>query len=376
MKLKNGSLLGILILLLSACGQNEKSGSTELSLQQYVPQTGSARITGSFEDMGDLNFILFGDNQRDTLQTFTAPGGQLDHSLSELPVNEVYFLEVEGARADDRGVDIKWWYTFPIFLEDGTELTLGQRDNPNTDVYVTPYHFYVDNAGEEQQFLEEWHADHHYDDQIETRTAQQIAEINQDYISKADPGIGNLYLIYRQTDHRSNMDRYQSVYEDAPEQAQKSKYGIDLANRIYRIQNHTQEIDVAKLLASRTSQLHPFNPDLYSDKSYLLLVFWASWEPTAASQIPTIADVISESGKTDVEAIYLSLDTKMSLWKPMTDDMNLDNSFLLRAENRQQAIDELYLTELPRYMIITPDGKIIENDLAFEDLEATIAGLE
>lgn len=375
MKFQNLSLLSVLLLLFAACGQNEKSGSSEASLQQYVAQTGSATITGSFENMGDLKFILFGDNGRDTLQTFVAADGQLDHSLTDLPVNEVYFLEIEGAKPDDRGVAIKWWYTFPIFLEDGAELVLNRKDNPNTDVYIIPYHFFVENANEEQQYLEAWHADYMFDDQVETRSAEQIAQINQDYISKDDPLISNLYLISRQADHRSNIDAYESVFEKAPEHAKNSKYGIDLANRIYRIHNHTEEIDVAELLASRTSQLHPFDPEAYADKSYLLLVFWASWEPTAAIQIPNIEQLITNSGKADVEALYFSLDTKMSLWKPMTEELDLSNSFMLRAEIRQQAIDQLYLTELPRYMIITPNGQVIENDLAYEDLGAAIAAL-
>lgn len=375
MKFTHLSLVVVLIFLISACSQNEKSSSNQISLQQYVAKTGSAKLTASLENMGDLQFILFGDNGRDTLQTFTATNGQLDHSLTNLPVNEVYFLEIEGAKPDDRGVDIKWWYNFPIFLEDGAELALNHKDNPNTDVYVTPYHFYVENGSEEQKYLEAWHADYLFDDQVETRTAEQIAKINQDYISKETPLVSNLYLIYRQSDHRSNMDAYQSVYENAPEHAKNSKYGIDLANRIYRIQNHVEQIDVAGLLASRTSQLYPFDPETYADKDHLLLVFWASWEPTAAIQVPNIQELVNKTGQSGVEVLYFSLDTKMSLWKPMTEDLALDNSFMLRAEIRQQAIDELYLTELPRYMIITPDGQVIENDLAYEDLESAIAAL-
>lgn len=371
------TLFTALLFLFASCGQNEKNSSNGqvTELQQYTPQNGTAHLQGSIENAGDIGFILMAANLKDTLQTFTAPQGKLDYQIEGLAVNEVYMLEISGVNVDDRGANINWWYTVPIFLENGAELSLIPQKIAGADEYGTPFSFTIEGAGEEQQFLESWYRDYSVVDMQETDRTARNTRINQEYINRESPLISTLFLISQQTDHRSNMDTYRQVYDRAPEHVKNSRYGIDLANRIYRITNYATEIDMDELLAARTSQLYAFTPANHADKSHWLLVFWASWDPTATIQVPTIHELVQATGNTDIEVLYFSLDTRMSQWKPTTEEMQLPNSFMLRAEIRQQTIDQLYLTELPRYMIITPDGKVIENDLGYDQLDAVIKAL-
>lgn len=377
MKSINLTLFTALLFMFAGCGQNEDSSADgQVSeLQQYTPQNGTVHLMGNIENAGDIGFILMAANLKDTLQTFTAPQGELAYQIEGLAVNEIYMLEISGVNVDDRGANINWWYTLPIFLENGAELSLSPKPIAGADDYSTPYSFTIEGSGEEQQFLESWYRDYSVVDMQESNRAARNARINQEYINRESPLISTLFLISQQTDHRSNMDSYMQVYDKAPEHVKNSRYGIDLANRIYRINNYTTEIDMEELLAARTSQLYAFTPANHRDKSHWLLVFWASWDPTATIQVPTIHDLVQATGNTDIEVLYFSLDTRMSQWKPTTDEMQLPNSYMLRAEVRQQAIDQLYLTELPRYMIITPDGKVVENDLTYDELEAVIKAL-
>src|SRR5690606_34482894 len=121
------------------------------------------------------------------------------------------------------------------------------------------------------------------------------------------------------------------------------------------------EIDFSEILTARSSRLLPFQPETFADKEYLVLYIWASWEPKAAAPLEAVTQVVG--GYENVALLYFSLDTRMSDWKPLTDNMELENSYMVRAETRQASIDQLYLTELPRIMIVKPDGQIVEQDL-------------
>lgn len=361
------------LLLLMACGGSDNVQKGTQELQQYAPQVGTVHLHGNFADAGDLEFTLLSPSRKDTISTFQAAGGELDQQLEGIPTNEVYMLEIGGQNIDDRGAALNWWYTLPLFLEDGAELQLQAEPIADAEVWDNPFNFSVEGAGAEQSFLESWYSA--YSRTGEQGGALRSAQIDQEHIQKGEPLISTMFLISQQSDHRSKIDQYQALYDQAPDHVKQSKYGVDLANRIYRIHNPTDAIDVEKLFASRTSRLLPFKISDYSDKKHLLVVFWASWEAAAATEIPAARELVEQANKEDLEILYFSLDTKVSDWKPITDDWNLENSFMIRVEARQEAINQLYLTELPRYMVITPEGQVLEHDVPFENLESVIQSL-
>lgn len=372
MKLLKISAYSMFVLLFMACGGSDSNQKSTQELQHYEPQIGNVHLRGSFADAGDLEFTLLSPNRKDTVSSFRAPAGELDQRLEGIMTDEVYMLEIAGQNMDDRGAALKWWYTLPVFLEDGAELQLVAEPIADAQPWDNPFDFSVEGAGAEQSFLQSWYGAYN-------RTADQggishSAQIDQEFIQKGEPLVSTMFLISEQRDHRSKVDQYQAIYDQAPDHVKQSKYGVDLANRIYRIHNPTSEIDVEKLFASRTSRLLPFDINDYSDKKHLLVIFWASWEP-AASQIPAVREMVEQANKEDLEVLYFSLDTKVSEWKPVTDEWKLENSFMIRVEARQEAINQLYLTELPRYMVITPAGQVVENDVAYDDLEGVIQSL-
>lgn len=382
------------MLLFAACGQKAADQSQSRSLQNYTVQNGKAQLSGNISDAGQLSFNLMQDGQQEPVRSFVADNGSFDIQLDAIPVNEVYFLEVKGIAKGFSDGSVEWREAIPVFIADGATLTLVATPYEGYDS-LSKLRFKIDGAGDEQDFLQEWNdtmmqkrseldgevtVQMNSSGAMTSKNTKDLYEnafnkINRDFIDKAQPLISTLYLISKENDHRSRLDFYQGIYDQASTDVQQSKYGIDLYNRIFRITDHQPAINLGELLAARNSQLLPYDPASFADQEYLVLAFWASWEPGIKEVLPELGKMVPEARKDKIAVLHFSLDTKMSEWKPVTDELSLTNSYMLRAEVRQTAIDQLYLTQLPRYMIVQSDGTIIENDVPFDRLAEVIAGL-
>lgn len=377
---------------MASCGQQEETQTQ--TLQNYVARNGTVQISGNIEDAGQLSFNLLKEDQGEAIRSFVAENGTFDINIDNIPVNEVYYLEIKGIAKGYEDRDLEWREALPVFLEEGANLVVVASPYDGFDSF-SKYKFSVEGGGEEQAFLQEWHEAlmqkrSELDGQVtiqmdaaggmssgksNTTYEEAYSKINKSFVEKGLPLISTLYLISKENDHRAKVDVYQDIYERSSEEAQQSKYGIDLANRIFRITQHQPAIDLPNVLTARNSQLLPYDPVVFNDQEYLILSFWASWEPGIKEKLTTVEGIVPESKKGQVSVLHFSLDTKMSEWKPVTDELSLTNSYMLRAEVRQTAIDQLYLTELPRYMIIKPDGTIVENDIPFDRLAEVVGGL-
>lgn len=380
MKLRNYSLktalFGALVFLFFSCGQNSDKDSTgELketfgSLTAYQAQPASFRIFSQIPGNGDISIAVKADNRRDFITQLAALSGHLDATIDDLQANEICFLEISGMN-DQTGY---WRQVLPLFVVDGAEFELVADAPPAGS--TEPHQLRIKGGGEEQQFLEEWSWSL-YNQAIplsdDASSFEEYDNLNQEYIEKAKPLISTFYLISRERNHRDHLDEYSKLFLQAPEAVKNSKYAVDLANHIHRITHAPTTIDFSRILTARTSRVLPFEPGAFADKEYLVLYIWASWEPQAVAHLADLEKVVSSHD--NVALLYFSLDTRMSDWKPLTDKMELENSYMVRAETRQASIDELYLTQLPRIMIVRPDGQIVEHDLTFEQLEKTLAAL-
>lgn len=380
------------MMLFAACGQN--AADQPQTLQTYTAQKGQAQLLGNIANAGQLSFNLMQDGQQEPVLSFVAQDGSFDVKLETIPVNEIYFLEIKGIAQGFSDGSVEWREAIPVFIKDGATLTLVATPYDGYDS-LSKLRFRIDGAGDEQDFLQEWNeallqkrseldgevtVQMNASGAMTSRNTQSLYEeafnkINRDFIDKGQPLVSTLYLISKENDHRSKLDFYQGIYDQASPEVQQSKYGVDLSNRIFRITDHQPAIDLDEVLAARNSQLLPYNPETFTGQKYLILSFWASWEPGIKETLTELENIIPDSRKEEIAVLYFSLDTKMSEWKPVTDELALTNSFMLRAEVRQTAIDQLYLTELPRYMIVQPDGTIIENDVPFDRLPEVISGL-
>lgn len=363
---------GIIAVSLLSCGQEKDAdqiGTHFSALKPYQAAQTSFKLSAQLPGNGDISIYLSNDN-KEHVETFMAIAGSLNVEVTEVNANEVYFLSVSGMN-EKTGY---WMQEVPLFVTDGAEFELvADTESANTG---EPHVLKVEGGGEEQDFLEEWHSAA-YNQVISLNEAgDQLGEIknfNQEYIDKKQSLISTFYLISKERNHRAHMEAYTDFYLQSPAEVQNSKYGVDFANHMHRITHAATKIDFSEILTARSSRLLPFQPETFADKEYLVLYIWASWEPKAVAQLETVAQVVG--GNDRAVLLYFSLDTRMSDWKPLTDNMELENSYMVRAETRQASIDQLYLTELPRIMIVKPDGQIVEQDLNVEQLDEVLAAL-
>lgn len=367
-------LAGILIFFLVSCGQDAGSGklSEQFSaLKPYQAQKASFRLLGQIPDNGDISIKLHND-QKEEIEAMLATSGDIDFTIDEVNANEIYFLVISGVHEKKE----YWAQEIPLFVKDGTEFELVANVNADVAIAGVPYQLKIVGGGEEQQFLEEWNSAV-YNQVIPSDEAgillPAFKNFNQEFIEKNQLLISTFYLISQEQNYREHLEAYSDLYLRSSAEVQNSKYGVDFANHVHRITHAPNKIDFSKTLTARSSRLLPFEPEAFAEKEYLVLYIWASWEPKALAEIEEVERLVG--AHENAELLYFSLDTRMSDWKPLTDQMGLKNSYMVRAESRQASIDQLYLTQLPRIIIVRPDGQIVEQDLNIAQLEAVLASL-
>lgn len=365
-------LAGIFAFLLVSCGQN--SGSENLKthfsvLKPYQSEEASFRLFGQMPGNGDVSIFLT-DDRNVQLKSFVAISGSLDISLEDVNANEIYFLKISGMN-ENTGY---WTQEVPLFVTDGAEFELiadTESVNPGD-----PHYIKVSGGDEEQQFLEEWKFAVYNQVIPLNEEGNQFAaykDFNQEFIEKGRSLISTFYLISLQKNYRDHLDAYSDLYLQSAPEVQNSKYGVDFANHVHRITHAPTKIDFSKILTARNSRLLPFEPGAFAEKEYLVLYIWASWDPKAVAQLEEVAGVVRDHE--NAALLHFSLDTRMSDWKPLSDQMGLENSYMVRAETRQASIDQLYLTALPRIIVVRPNGQIVEHELSIEQLREVLANL-
>lgn len=360
------------VFFLTSCGQDsdtQKLSAYFSALKPYYPEQTSIRLFGQMPGNGDINIFL-ADDRKVQFKTFVAISGSLDVVVEELNVNEIYILTVTGNN-DETGY---WSQKVPLFVTDRAEFELVA--DVDAAVSGDPHYIRVSGGDEEQQFLEEWNfAVHNQAIPLNEEGNQFEAyhDFNQEFIDKGRSLISTFYLISLQRNYRDHLDAYSDLYIQSAAEVQNSKYGVDFANHAHRITHAPAKIDFSTILTARNSRLLPFEPEAFAEKEYLVLYIWASWEPRAVAQLQELANVVGEHE--NAALLHFSLDTRMSDWKPLSDQMGLENSYMVRAETRQASIDQLYLTTLPRIIVVRPDGQIVEHELSIDQLREVLANL-
>lgn len=366
-------VITVLGLILVACGGQQDQVNSNItamfgSLRGYVGKATNITLRSNIPDNGNINIVLKDDKRRD-IQTLIATNGQLETTIENLNVNEVYFVSVSGTNPESG----YWVQVVPLFvLENGNFEIVASKENV---VGNDPHVIKIQGGGEEQEFLETWN--YAYGNEIVTFGEDgnfTERSITQEYIDQKKPLISTFYLITRMQNVKEKLNAYAQLYSEVPAHVQNSKYGVDIANHIHRISHAPSKIDFTKILTARTSRLLPFNVSDYADKNYLVLFIWATWEPTAVNQLEQVQEIVKQHS--NAELLLFSLDSRMSDWKPFSDQRNLENSYMVRAETRQASIDLLYLTELPRILIVKPDGTVVEHEVEVTRLNEILGGLK
>lgn len=377
------------------CGQRVVDNDQEKEIDpaaHYNPQFEPLEIISEVSYPNGFNMTLYDDKQQEKLASIYSPDGKFELTVDSLPVNEVYFLTFSG-KARAFGIDsMSWEERIPVFHESGKTLQLQSRPYAGLES-VSKVRFYIDGS-DEQQFLNEWQKA--LDDklaEIENRVTQTITigghsttaakashenpnvvmeKITAEKIEQRKPLMTTMFLIYTRNDHRSKQQAYREIYDQASESVKRSKYGVDLRRRIERITSSVSKIDPNELLNVADEQLMPLDTAKYNQYSYWLLSFWTSHDKESIANFPQVEQAVSAIDSGKVALLYISLDSRFSRWRENSMKHKLTNSYMVRAETRQQLIDELYLSELPRYLLMRRDGTVVMDDIPVEELTSLL----
>ena len=114
--------------------------------------------------------------------------------------------------------------------------------------------------------------------------------------------------------------------------------------------------------------LHPEN------EKYLVLNFWASWCTPCVEYMPEFQALMVSEKEPDIEYLAISIDEDQASWKSTCLDRNwIKNSFWLGMKIEEPLFAFSYsnivtedftsiLVALPKYVIISPDGTILNNN--------------
>ncbi|SKB92682.1 hypothetical protein SAMN05660226_03836 [Parapedobacter luteus] len=376
-------------------GSNKKD--TSAAYTTYEPAMGTLRILSDVENPEITSVKLLNDKKKDSLAAVAPRNGKFTLVVNQLPMHEVYFLEIHG-KSTRRGTDgLDWTAYIPVYLEKSdAKLMLDHRffDHPGS---ISKAKFSIQGGSNEQALLNDWQEalDEqqaeaegkalHYTfgsgmaaqkQDTAGETADQESTITQRFIQQKKPLVASLFLAYTTNAHRTYAIAYNELYQAMPDSARRTKYGIDLIQRLTRIMNPIQQLNPATQVIAVDEGLKQLTWPDFDTYKYLLLCFWNSADKAGHAAIKRIDEQASALKQQEIALIHLSVDSRFSQWKKWSPPLGLQHNYKLRKEIQQPLIDSLYLTELPRYVLIRPSGEVVDADVSLDALNRLLTSTE
>ena len=100
----------------------------------------------------------------------------------------------------------------------------------------------------------------------------------------------------------------------------------------------------------------------YSGK-LLYIDFWASWCKPCLKEIPYIIKIQEEFADKELSIIFISPDRNADAWKAKIEELEIKGDhYLMNPGIWKEVKQKLDLSSIPKYVLISHRGKIIEKD--------------
>lgn len=384
--------------VLGACSgslnqQETRESATSDSWTTYKPCLASITIQSEIVYPSGLRAALYDDRELEELANMTTEDGSFVLQVPDLAVNEVYFLKLTGERSAFGQRGVAWEERVPIYVNAETKVyrLLGKAYSGAES--VSKMRFYME-GDEVQTMLNGWQEEiNTYAAALENQIAQSVtlgkitstskssrrrtldeglARISHEWIFEEKPNLASLFLIYRQYDHRQQHEAYQKVYSQTPLSAQQSKYGIDLSRRLVKIHTPIDSVLIKGHSILADGRLMPLDTAALGEYPYWLLYFWSTRNDASIKGTAEVYEVVDKIGSTRIAPVFISIDEVFSRWRDRSQELGLEYSYLVRRESRRLLLNTLYLDDVPRILLVTSDGVVLEEDLDLQELENVI----
>ncbi|QCK16720.1 TlpA family protein disulfide reductase [Mangrovivirga cuniculi] len=99
---------------------------------------------------------------------------------------------------------------------------------------------------------------------------------------------------------------------------------------------------------------------------YVLIDTWATWCGPCVKHRPDLIKIASETLNNNIQYLMVSVDKNTDKWESYINKQNLpDNSLDVRIPNHKINYfrKQFFIPSIPRYILIDPDGRIVDSDL-------------
>jgi len=118
---------------------------------------------------------------------------------------------------------------------------------------------------------------------------------------------------------------------------------------------------------------HSFSNTSYEGKEYILIDFWATWCGPCIAQHPALQRISEKHRTGNIQVIGMSVDKERSRWEKYLTKHSFNYPQYWFDPSDKKIFDVLGVTQLPTYTLVeTSTGKVVEHNILFIDLEATL----